>query len=202
MNLDEITMVSDQQSKGFDLSDIDLSTGAQIGTAENIPVWKYFTTNKQQLAYALKINNDIVASIVGTPQKLDKPYFNVQRTWTNPAHRGKGYAPALYAALVRKFHIALISDKEQSLGGKRIWDKLKTMVTVRVFDSETRKFVDNVSDADVYASDRYYLIAEHEEVFGNDVWLEQNGTYVDDTLFEWYSPSILRDYVIFTEAVE
>lgn len=202
MRLDEIVLVGDQHSKGFSLSDIDFSTGSQIGTAENIPVWKYSTVTKQQVVYALKVNDEIVTIIVGTPQKLDKPYLSVQRTWTSPAHRGKGYAPALYAALVRKFHIALISDKEQSLGGKKVWDKLKTMVNVKVFDSETRKFVDNVPDTEVYSSDRYYLIAEHEEVFGNEVWLEQNGVYVDNTLFEWCLPSIVRDYVIFTEPVE
>lgn len=203
MKLNEILLVNDQLKKPFQLSDIDQNTGQQIGTSENIPLWKYQTIkHDKQIVYALKINDELVTFIVGVPRQYDKPYFQVQQVWTDPAHRGKGYAPALYVTLIRKFHLALISDVEQTVGGKKVWDKLRTMVNVRVFDDKTRQFVDNITDKKLYSFKRYRLIAEHEEIFGNEGWLEQHGKYVDETSFEWYIPTILRDHEIFTHKNE
>jgi hypothetical protein len=198
MKLHEIKMVSDQTIKGFSLSDINLESGVQIGTAENIPLWKYTARDPHQNAYALRMGDEFVAIIVGTPHKLDKPYLIIQRTWTNPKYRGNGYAPALYVALVRKFHLALISDAEQSPGGRKIWDTIRSMVTVRMFDNETRQFVTDISDQELYSTERYRLIAESTDFFDN-ILLKESGKYVDDQLFERYLPTILNDYYIFTE---
>ena len=197
MKLNEIVLIGGTVDKGFTISDIDVQSGQQIGTAENIPLWKYKLIRGTQIAYALKVGDKLACIIIGTPRQLGKPYLQIQRTWTHPEFRGKGYAPALYVALVRKFHIALISDKEQSLGGKKIWDKIKTMITVRVFDNKTKQFVDGMTDDEVYSSDRYFLIAEQEEVFGNAI-LKQHGVYVDSDMFEQYIINVLDDYVVFT----
>jgi hypothetical protein len=197
MKLDEIVLIGGNVAKGFNTSNIDLASGQQINTAENIPLWKYHLIRGNQIAYALKVGEKLACIIVGVPLQLDKAYFQIQRTWTIPEFRGKGYAPALYIALVRKCHLALISDKEQTIGGKKIWDKIKTMITVRVFDNKTRQFVDGISDDEVYSSDRYFLIAEQQEIFENAI-LKQHGEYVDNSKFEQRIISMLDDYIIFT----
>jgi hypothetical protein len=197
MKLDEIVLIGGNLAKGFNTSNIDLASGQQINTAENIPLWKYDLIRGNQIAYALKVGEKLACIIVGVPLQLDKVYFQIQRTWTIPEFRGKGYAPALYIVLVRKCHLALISDKEQTIGGKKIWDKIKTMITVRVFDNKTRQFVDGISDDEVYSSDRYFLIAEQQEIFENAI-LKQHGEYVDNSKFEQRIISMLDDYIIFT----
>lgn len=197
MKLTEIVMVNDQHKQPFDQSSILQNTGKQIGTAENIPVWKFSTTDSKQVVYALVVNDTLLSLIVGTPLQLDKPYLIIQQTWTHPSHRGKGYAPALYVALVEKFNLVLISDSKQTPGGRKVWNKIRQMLKVRVFDNETKQFVDGLSDNEIYSNARYRLIAEHEGLF-SDAVLNEHGEYVDDTEFERQVPSILRDHTIFT----
>ena len=197
MKLDEIVMVNNQSEQPYNFDNITQQSGKQIGTAENIPVWKFSTSDPKQVAYALVLDGSIVSIIIGTPLQLDKSYLMVQQTWTDPTHRGKGYAPALYVALVEKFNLALISDKKQTPGGKQVWNKIRQILKVRVFDNTTRQFVDGLTDAEIYSDERYRLIAEHEGLFNNAL-LNEHGKYVDESKFERHITSILKDHTIFT----
>lgn len=151
----------------------------QVATAERIPLF-HSTVSDIELFF-LKKEDTIIAVVVGQTVTIgDNDYFEISRIWVGNNFREKGYATALYGALVTKLKLHLLSGEEQSPIVKRIWKNVDRVMDMDTNDIQNR---DTIDDSDLYidgsgtssASKRYRLIWEDINRIGDIIYsLEQN----------------------------
>ena len=151
MKLTEITKIVQQPSPGFSFDDFNIVK--QIGTAENIPLFRLeHKKDTEYQGYALQKDGQFVSAMVGRWGTLDGDAFFIERTYTVPSERNKGLITSLYQALYRKYKIRLISDIKQSPETISVWKKLAGVLPVKVIDTENKKILSlkDVSDEQLY----------------------------------------------------
>lgn len=72
------------------------------------------------------------AVVMMSLRKLNSDFYQVDKVATNESHAGKGLAHKLYRKIILD-GIKLMSDTEQSPGGKRIWLELARMSDVKIY---------------------------------------------------------------------
>jgi hypothetical protein len=188
---EEITKIPQQPNSGFSLDDFDVGNMVHVGTAENIPLVLFNSTDGKYTCYAL-IQDDLpTATVVGRWGTLNGPAFFIERTYTVPTYRNKGMMTAMYKALYTKYGIRLVSDVEQSPGTITIWKKLADVLPVQVVDVVNKTIVPlaTVNDIDLYDEPRKLrLMLENT----------QSEAHPDILVPDPIVDGILDDYIIYT----
>lgn len=156
-------------SKRYSLTDFGTNEKTHIGYSEGgTTIYKLVhPKDSRVLLYALyDKSEEFVSGVVGYNSSVKNvKYFCVLDVFTPTTHRQKGYATALYVSLVKKYGIKLISDKNQTPDGRKLWDRISKILQVKVLDVETDDLVsrEKVTDDEIYNTqkDRYLLVAEH-----------------------------------------
>lgn len=115
-----------------------------------------------QIIFALKHNDQILTVLIGReitdfpgPKKVST--IMVNRSWTPPTSRGKGYSPALYDGLGRLGY-RILSDRQASKNALRVWSKLSTKHKLKAFDWNTKQYTNKDPTDDPNIS----IVLEHE----------------------------------------
>lgn len=97
----------------------------------------------------------------------DKKYWQSNYAYFDSAFRNKGYATSLFAFILKRIHIPIISDEIQSPDGRKLWKSLLKTFRGKIYDSDKHKFLNlnEVPENEIYTSDeilsnRYYLVLE------------------------------------------
>jgi len=170
MKLDEIRLVrSGYRNKRYKLTDFNIENGIVFGYSEGDTVIIKTPSPKDSRVILFALCNSQQAFLSGVVGYFcdwqGTEYFIVLDAFTPEPLRHKGYATALYTSLVKKYNIKLMSDKEQTDDGKRLWTGISKILNVQVLDATNNTLLprNQVSDDAIYINepDRYLLIAEH-----------------------------------------
>lgn len=168
MKLNEIHLTAQHTKKRFKVSDFDPSTKRLFGRGEGGLFIYQQKTPKDNAAVLFTLESKdaiILSSVIGYFFTYGNiTYFKVLDVFTAPQYQKKGYATALYTALVRKYKLKLMSGAKHTERGKQLWSSIQKVLNVKVLDVKTNKIfsMEEVSDEDIYIKqpDRYLLIAE------------------------------------------
>lgn len=186
MKIDEILNVPDQSERMVDISSFDLDNAPQVAMAENIPL--YHVSNGNTELYFLKTNQVITYVLCSNAVVGDVNYLVIHHTHTTEPFRNKGYATALYSALVNKLNKRLISDDEQAPFAKQIWKNVDKVMDVKTNEILPRS---QVNPTDLYVdgskptdkSRRYRLVYESAPtLLGTPYSLETNKIIGDNLI--------------------
>lgn len=169
MKLSEILRVPQHNNKRYNISSFDLKNKEKMGHSEGSLVIYRMTnmTDRNLILYGLYDKNILLSSIIGVFFSLDgMNTFAIKDAFTPIEYQKKGYATALYSYLVKYLNLKLLSDAEQTPNGERLWNSIRKVLPVKIYDTATRKIVDpgNVPDKEIYTFDadknRYLFIVE------------------------------------------
>ncbi|MGI0075796.1 MAG: hypothetical protein ACREAU_00125 [Nitrosopumilaceae archaeon] len=189
MKLHEIHLRRQHTTKLYKISDFDSQTKILVGRGEGgLLIYKQ-TSPKDKIAalYTLENHNMMLSGVIGYffPHN-NIQYFKIIDVFTPPEQQMKGYATALYTALVKKYKFKLMSAAEQTPNGKKLWNSIQKTLNVKVLDAETDQILskDNISDEDIYVNqpNRYLLIAEQ--------------TYLNENHRKLMEPSLVGDFIV------
>lgn len=194
MKLTEIRMVNTISHKRFSVDDFDSTNQQSVGFGEGGTQIKKMSAHKDPrvLLYALYTKDGTLLSCVtGYNAPYDgSTFFVILDVYTPAEYRQQGYATALYTALVKKYGMKLMSDKEQTPSGRQLWNGISKVLNVSVLDASTGTTTprSQVSDDEIYVDDpnRYLLIAE------------QHNHPIDSVGTPHIQDGILEDYIIYT----
>lgn len=173
MKLNEIYPINhSHNSKRYSLTDFNVDNQSTVGYSEGGTVITKCTHKKDSRVILYKLSSksgEYLSGVVGYNfHYKNTDYFCILDVFTSSEHRQKGHATALYTSLVKKYGIKLISDKQQTPDGIKLWNRIGKILTVKVLDVETDQFVSrqHVSDDELYNNhpERYLLVAEHNSV--------------------------------------
>lgn len=117
-------------------------------TKQNIEGFPLFAKRfGDQFVFAIKDRQQNVLSVLIAAQVDDFPSndnretIHVQRSWTPPESRRKGYSRALYYGLAR-LRYRILSDTQQSSAAFQMWQSVKqeTPDRVKLFDLTTQEY--------------------------------------------------------------
>ena len=112
--------------------------------------------------------------------------FVVKEVWVHPSHRRSGYASQLYSYVYNDLGYTVISDIEQTLGGKAIWKSLRKQFgdDVMVYDDVIHTLIkfDTIPEEELYRSNsvdnldkRYRLVLKSGETLKESVGIPNVG---------------------------
>lgn len=123
MKLSEISMIAQYEP---DLSVLD----AVISNPRRLAIGRY----ENKVLHQTIIGNNTVFDLDGVIMLVGQkttykgsPAFRIGQTVTKPEFRGKGYATLLYASLIDKHGLTIISDDDLTPGSLRVWNKIGEM---------------------------------------------------------------------------
>lgn len=187
MKIEEILSVP-QPPPRLDVTAFDFTTGEQITTIENHPVWLHKAIQNPNVElYVVKqeTTNQLVAYVVGTDIQLSAAtYFLVTDARTVTSYQKQGFMTALYSMLIQRKK-RLISDKKQSPPMQKIWRAAN-----KVYDTTSGTILDrnDVPEENIYTTDKEGA-SKYRLIFEN---LQPN--YFPEVSMK----GILRDYSIYT----
>lgn len=198
MKVYEILNTTQHLKKRFKLSDIDRTKEKYIGDAEgSLQIWEYGVKNSKSTLFVLtQKDKSPLSYLMGEFVKFQNAdYLIVQDVFTTKDNLKKGYASALYYSLITKHHYKIISDKEQTADGRRLWSSLRKRIKAKIYDNHAKKFYDDdgtIPEADLYSNFtdvgmRYRLILE-----------VKNNMNEGQTGIPEVGRGILSNYLIFT----
>jgi hypothetical protein len=114
-----------------------------VGTYDGREVWGSRFFGAEHDIYAFREKNATLAFVVVNSRENEMGAYPLERIWTNPKHRSKGYATALILFITQKLGNKLIIQKDEPLT-QDSWDWLIKSVEknrLKVVDVETKKLV-------------------------------------------------------------
>lgn len=115
-----------------------------------------------QLIFAISDSDEqLLSTLIGRiitdfPGELPRKTIKMERSWTPPAHRNKGFATALYDGLTRQGY-RVVSDLQISQSAASVWKKLGQQRQLKAFNWDTKQY----TDADPFSNPNVSFVMEH-----------------------------------------
>lgn len=128
MLLNEIIVIANQPSDYIAYNDFPELQPFRTAKVETYPLW--FAKKSEVILFSIKDGDVVIASIVAreiTGFGDSRETIQIQRTWTDPRYRNKGFMTAMYNTLGNQ-GFRVISDLQLSPQSLAVWRKLGSRV--------------------------------------------------------------------------
>jgi len=182
MKLDEILLVSNTAKGNANI------VRQRIGQAKHIKddIYEFSVMNHD--FFCILDKGNLIAFLHGSKVNIKflPNSFVINEIWVDPKFRNKGHALSLYRYLYVDLEYTVISDTQQTLGGKKIWDSLRQQFgdDVVLYDNENNSIVksDSVPKEDLYCNNtkdnldkRYRLVLKKGEALKESIGIPNIG---------------------------
>lgn len=166
--LNEIVVDYSLQDHGVDLSSLDMDKAEVFFKIGEYPVYRCFEKHGgERAALILKINGEMAAIVSYSKMTVHGYTYNyLDRAFTIPNFRGKGYAIRMVVELHRRDHTKILSDERMSPEGMKMWRKLISELPISAYDfvNNTKHNLDEIPLDTVFVKgkedNKYLLIIE------------------------------------------
>ena len=112
----------------------------------------YKRVNANYIEYFLCNETEVICVVGASVQNTkSNSYIQIHGVYINPEYKHKGLGLLTYDSIKNAEHMNLMSDFEQTLDGKKLWERLNSVFDIAVLNISTEeKISDDINDAYVW----------------------------------------------------